>query len=126
MTGNIPSGPKDCTTVGEIIDLWTHKTQTRPAKNNGDDEARQSHLLMETECEDVMLAAISYYGPVLWRGQIWWGRMPPRLLRVNHTGFGGFAGELPWPPRKTPLPDLEADKVEVPIKEVGFISQLPH
>lgn len=117
-----PTSLEECRSVADLIDEFVLLKNTRPDKShNGDNGEREAHIQAEIEAEDRLLVALSYYGPVLWLGQVWWDRLPPRTFRINHTPFGGFAKELPWPPR--PKEVKAQEPVEQPEEKVGgFIS----
>lgn len=112
-------------TVAALIERLTTLRAARPKPENGDKTALNQHLDVESGVEMELDRALAYYGPVLWRGQLWWAHLPPRAYRVNCSPFGGFAAKLYWPPQPAPAaeppPALPAEPL--PEKVAGFISR---
>lgn len=50
----------------------------------------------ECELETIILACLTYYGPVLWKSRVWYGYMPPRDRRLNRVNVLP-AGECAYP-----------------------------
>ena len=117
------AGQRDaCHTVADLIDRWIALHNTRPDKAaNGDNGTRDAHIEQEKQAADELERALCYYGPVVWRGQVWWQVMPPRVYQINHTPFGGFGKKLPWPPVRQASPDPATP--EVPEKVAGYVSE---
>jgi hypothetical protein len=103
-------------TVGSLIDVLLDLKKCKP-----ETPAEASALLSTISvAEDAVQLALSFYGGVVHKGEVWWTYLPPRTSRLGRTLVHLESDKLPWPPRPKQLPE---PKKPEPLSEkiAGFI-----